>query len=110
MMQWGTGAKVWLWIVLVLNALSCISIVLLIAISPAIAIISLVLEIILIVGVILLLFKQQKMGFYVLCACSVLSAIFNIVLGTGVVRSVASAVLFPLITYLVIRSHWNELA
>lgn len=110
MMQWGTGAKVWLWIVLILNVLSCIPVLALIVLSPVIAIITLVLEIILIAGVVLLLFKQQKMGFYLLCACSVLSAIFNIVSGTGIIRAVISAVLFPLITYLVIKSNWDELA
>ena len=109
-MEWGTGAKVWLWIVLIVNALSCISVALLVVVSPLLAIITLVVEVVLIVGVVLLLFKQQKMGFYLLCASSVLSAVFNVILGTGIVRAVVSAILFPLITYLIIKSHWNELA
>ncbi len=109
-MEWGTGAKVWLWIVLVVNALSCISVALLVVISPLLAIITLALEVVLIVGVILLLFKKQKVGFYVLCVSSVLSAVFSVILGTGIVRAVISAVAFPLITYLIIKSRWNELA
>lgn len=109
-MQWSTGAKVWLWFVLIVNALSCLSVLVLLAVSPVLAIITLVLEIILIVGVIILLFKRQKMGFYMLCACSILSAIFNIVLGTNIIRAIGSAVLLPLITYLIIKNSWNELA
>ena len=109
-MEWGTGAKVWLWFVLIVNALSCISVALVVLVSPLLAIITLIVEVVLIVGVVLLLFKQQKMGFYVLCASSVLSAVFNVILGTGIVRAVISAILFPLITYLIIKSHWNELA
>lgn len=109
-MVWGTGAKVWLWIVLVINVLSCLPVFALIALMPLYAIAVIVLELILIVGVVLLLFKQQKLGFYILCASSVLSAIFNVMLGTNIIRAVLSAVLFPLITYLIIKSSWNELA
>ena len=109
-MQWSTGAKVWLWLVLVVNVLSCVSIALVLLIAPAAAIISLVLELILIAGVVLLLFRRQRIGFYLLCVCSVLSLIVNIISGTGIVRAIVSAVLFPLITYLVIKNQWNELA
>lgn len=110
MMQWGTGAKVWMWIVLVANGLSCLGILPVFAISPVLAIITLVLEIILIVGVIMLLFKRQKIGFYLLCVCAVLTMIFNIILGTGIIRAVAGVILMPTITFLVIRDQWNDLA
>ncbi|MDE6607666.1 MAG: hypothetical protein K2K54_07925 [Lachnospiraceae bacterium] len=110
MMQWGTGAKVWMWIVLVVNGLSCLGIIPIFAVLPVLAIITLVLEIILIVGVIILLFKRQKIGFYLLCVCAVLTMIFNIILGTGIIRAVASVILMPTITFLVIRDQWNDLA
>ncbi|MDE6915839.1 MAG: hypothetical protein K2P39_03450 [Lachnospiraceae bacterium] len=109
-MEWGTGAKVWLWLVLVLNALSCLSVLAVFAIAPAAAAISLVLELIIIVGVVLLLFKKQKLGFFMLCGCSVLSLITNIIAGTNIATAVISAVLLPLITFFIIKSHWNELA
>ncbi len=109
MMQWGTGAKVWLWIVLVLNAISCVTLIPLLLVVPVAAAISIVLELVLIVGVVMLLFKRKKIGFYMLCACALLTMISNIIAGTGIIRAVASSVLLPVITFLVIRDQWNDL-
>lgn len=109
-MQWSDGARIWLWIVLVLNVLSCVSVFLVITVVPVLAIINIVLEIVLMAGVAMLLFKQRKIGFYILCACSIITGILNIVLGVNIIRAVLSAVLFPLITYLFIKNNWNELA
>lgn len=107
---WGTGAKVWLWLVLILNAISCITLFPLLLIVPVAAAISIVLELALIAGVVMLLFKRKKIGFYMLCGCALLSMITNIIAGTGIIRAIASTVLLPTITFLVIRDQWNDLA
>ncbi len=102
-----TGLKVWLWIVLVLNAiigLLCIPLALLVPVLW----VSVILEVILIVGVCMLLFKQKKMGFYILIGTSVLNLIINVVGGQGIVKSLISAILFPLITYALMRSSWDQ--
>lgn len=109
-MQWGTGAKVWLWLMLVVNALSCLGALALFAVIPALAIITLALEILMVVGVVLLLFGRRKLGYYLLCTCAVLAMISNIYWGTNIIRAVATAVVMPFVTYLVIKDQWNELA
>lgn len=109
-MEWGRGAKGWLWLVLIVNGLSCLGIFPLFSVWPMIAVFTLISEVILIFGVVLLLFSKKKIGFYLLCACAVLTMIFNIMSGVGIIRAVASVVLMPTITYLVIRDQWNELA
>ena len=109
-MEWGKGAKGWLWFVLIVNGISCVGIFPVFAVWPMIGVFTLISEVILILGVILLLFSKKKVGFYLLCACAVLTMIFNIISGTGIIRAVASVVLMPTITFLVIRDQWNELA
>ncbi len=102
-----TGLKVWLWVVLVLNAITallCIPVALLVPLAW----VSVILEAILLVGVCMILFKRKKMGFYVLIGSSVLNLIVNIVIGESIVKSIISAVLFPLITYALMRSTWDQ--
>lgn len=99
--------KIWLWIVLVLNVLSaCLAAAG--AMTTPILWASVVLEAILILGVALLLFRQRKMGFYIICAVAVATLIVNIAQGTNVGTSVLSSFLMPLIIYLLMRSTWNE--
>lgn len=117
-MKLNTGAKVWLWIVFVLNiiafAMAIIGVAALTAIAGPIVlvatILSLVAEVVLIVGVAMLLFSGKKIGFYLMVACAVAGLILNLIAGEAIARSIVSAVLCPLITYLLIKNQWNELA
>lgn len=117
-MQLNTGAKVWLWIVFVLNIITCVlaivgSIGVLALLGPGMFIAtlaSIAAEIVLILGVAMLLFKGKKVGFYLLCACAVIGLVLNLITGAGIVQSILGAVLFPLITYLLIKNQWYELS
>lgn len=117
-MTWNTGAKVWLWIVFVLNIIAfvfaAIGVIGLTALLGPLVLVatllSLVVEVILIVGVAMLLFKGKKIGFYLLVACAVIGLILNLISGAAIVKSIISAVVMPLITYLLIKKQWDELA
>lgn len=112
----GTGAKVWLWLVLVLNAISALTSIMTIAASPLTGILSVLAGALAAVGAAVLMFKMTKMGFYIICGGAVCGMIGSIItsatlLGAaGIVGSVVGAVLMPLITFFVIKSKWNELA
>lgn len=105
------SAKIWLWAALVLSVCTTslngmedrwLSVV--------IAVISLA-------GLCLLLFREKKAGFYLMCGSNVLSflvgAVGGIQGGTGVILSVVmsltGAALIPAVTYFFIRSCWTDL-
>lgn len=104
-----TGVKVWLWFVLIANALSGIAAIPVALLAP-VAWISVLLEAAMVVGVCMLLFGQKKVGFYIMCGTLFAAFLINvIVLQGGVVRNAISGVLCPLITYLLLRGSWEEL-
>ena len=98
-----TAAKVWLWIVLILNALSFVGNVFTLAFLGA------VINGIMVGGAIFLLFKRQKMGFYAICVAAVLGLVVNIISGAGIISAIISAVLNPLITYLFLKKDFDKL-
>lgn len=108
-----TGLKVWLWLVLVVNALSAISTFRLYSVAAlvtggyAIVTVSLVCSALIIAGTAILLFARKKLGFYLMCACALLGLIMNIVIGNNLIVSIISAVLCPLITFLLMRKEWD---
>jgi hypothetical protein len=61
-----------------------------------------------IVGAGLILFAQKKVGFYLMIACAAIGLVINIFGGVGVVKSIISAVLCPLITYLFMQKDWDS--
>ena len=63
-----TGLKVWLWIVFVINIISGVMMIPLMLIQPLL-IVSLIAEVLIIVGAGLILFAQKKVGFYLMIAC-----------------------------------------
>lgn len=104
-------SKIWLWAALVI----CICTTVMNALegrwpSVAIAVIS-------IIGLCILLFKEKKLGFYVMCICAavtfLVSTVHSIQGGTSVVlyivMSLVGAAIVPLITGLFIKSQWKEL-
>ncbi len=108
-MQLNTGAKVWLWIVFVINVISLIG-----AIPTTIAFggllwLTLILEVVIVASIALLLFKQQKLGFFLVCGCAVVAFIINVILGTNIIYALISAVVMPTVTFLLLKSQWNEL-
>lgn len=105
------GAKVWLWIALVMSV--CTTILNATEsrwLSVGIAVAALV-------GLCLLLLKQKKMGFYLMCCCNTLSFIVgtsgSIQGGTDILISVLmsfiGSAMIPVITFLFIRSQWKTL-
>ena len=102
-----TGLKVWLWIVFVINIISGVMMIPLMLIQPLL-IVSLIAEVLIIVGAGLILFAQKKVGFYLMIACAAIGLVINIFGGVGVVKSIISAVLCPLITYLFMQKDWDS--
>lgn len=98
-----TAAKVWLWIVLILNALSFIGNVFTLVFLGA------VVNGLLVGGAFYLLFKRQRMGFYAICVGAVLGLVVNIISGGGIVSAVISAILNPLITWLFLKKDFDKL-
>lgn len=102
-----TGLKVWLWIVFVINIISGVMMIPLMLIQPLL-IVSLIAEVLIIVGAGLILFAQKKVGFYLMIACVAIGLVINIFGGVGVAKSIISAVLCPLITYLFMQKDWDS--
>lgn len=108
-MQLNSGAKIWLWFALVVNAISFV-----VSIPAAMLVggsyyLLLVLEIGMITGVSILLFTKKKLGYFVCCGCGVITFILNLILGVNIISAVWGLVGFPLITYLVLKNQWKEL-
>ena len=126
----GTGLQVWLWIIFVINILTAVTTALAVVGSAAIGstlglgtvytilcVVSLLLEIVLIVGIAMLLFKSKKVGFYMICAAAGAGFIVNMItygvmasLTAGnIVRAILSLVICPLVTYLLAKNDWEYL-
>ena len=65
-------------------------------------------EILVVAGAAVLLFSRKKMGFYLICWGAAVGMIVSIVLGQNLVRSVVSAIIMPLIIWLLIKNTWYE--
>lgn len=100
------GLKVWLWVIFVINILSAVSMLVLVAMNP-LYIVSIIAEILLIAGICMLLFCQKKLGFYLLCAGAVVAFILNLVLGLGILRALVGLIVTPLVTYLLMKNDWD---
>lgn len=103
--------KIWLWAALVL----CICTTVMNATQARW--LAVIIAVISIGGLCTLLFRQKKLGFYVMCICSIASflagSIQSIQGGTpvaiSVVMSLIGAAIVPVITGLFIKSQWKEL-
>ena len=105
------STKTWLWVALVI----CVATTILNAtqqrwVSVAIAVLSLI-------GLCLLLFKEKKNGFILMCCCNTVSCIYSI-MGTvsrgesvmvGIIMSIVGSLMIPGITALFLRGQWSEL-
>lgn len=102
-----TGLKVWLWIVLVINVIACVSMVGLALVAP-LAWVSVVLEILVVAGVVMLLFARKKMGFYLICGSQVIGLVINVILGTNIIYALISAIVPALIIWMLMKNTWYE--
>lgn len=108
-------SKIWLWIALII----CILTTILNAsegrfLSVIIAIVSLA-------GLTLLLFKERKLGFYIMCISNTVSCIYSIITSLGqlagqnispiisILMSIIGSMLIPGITFLFIKKNFNNL-
>lgn len=120
-----TGLNVWLWIVFVLNVLSALTLVLGAFGSFALGLgigyvivcfLSLILEVVLIVGVAMMLFAHKKQGFMIIVAAAVLGLIVNIVMyllsstltPMNIIKSLISAVVGPAIIYILAKKDMED--
>lgn len=103
--------KIWLWIALVLSVyVTCMNVFEGRWPSVGIAVIALV-------GLCMLLFKSKKLGYYIMCICYLCAFVVGIYEGTqwgtsilmSVVMSFIGSALIPVVTFLFIRSQWNNL-
>lgn len=102
-----TGLKVWLWLVLVFNAIGAVTSVATAFLIPGMWIV-VVAEVLVVAGAAMLLFPRKKMGFYLICGGAAVNLVLNIILGGNIVSSVISAVIMPLIVWLLIKNTWYE--
>ena len=124
MFEWKGFAKFWLWFVFIVNiialVISVLGLVGSVVLGPAfiaIMLVTVILEVAIIVGVSMLLFKKKKVGFFIICGCQVVNVILSFVLGAmqgnaigSGVKTIASAIISVLILYFAIKSYWDQLA
>lgn len=102
-----TGLKVWLWFLFVVNIISTFVVATAALFTPLLWV-NVIAEVILVVGVCLLLFGKKKVGFYLMCACAVISFVVNLISGTNIASAIVGLVLCPSITYLLLKDGWEE--
>lgn len=99
--------KVWLYLVLVANTITVITSVISAFTNPAYWVFALT-GVIVVAGAALIQFKTQKLGFYLICAASAIGLIFNLVNGSNIFSAFISAILMPLVIYLLMKNTWSE--
>jgi len=100
-----TGCKIWLWIMLVANAISLVLGIISFSTLGVIGIYTIVAGIIAIVGICLLLFKKKRIGFYILLALAVVGLVVNIANGANIAVSILSAIIAPALTFFFISKN-----
>ena len=95
------GCKIWLWIIFVCNVLSAILGVVTISTDLKIGLYTVIAGIVMVVGIALLLFKQKKVGFYLMIAVAAVGLVVNIIF------AIVSALISPAITYYFITKNTN---
>lgn len=101
------GLKVWLWLVLAVNAISGVMAIVSALLIPLMWVV-VAAEALVVAGAIMLLFPRKKIGFFLICGGAAVSLVLNIILGGNIVSSVVSAVIMPLIIWLLIKNTWYE--
>lgn len=103
-----TGLKVWLWIIFVLKIIVATFGVFSILGSPLSGILTVACAVVFAIGVGIMLFKQQKLGFYLLCGSQAVMLVGDIVVGANIVIAIIGALVLPLITWLLLKGDWDS--
>ena len=93
------GCKIWFWFVLVVNVISALGSLSLMSYAPGLALVSVLSGAVLAGGSAVILFKQKKIGLYMIIAMAIVGCIVNIANHTNVAFAVLSAILNPAISY-----------
>lgn len=101
------GLKGWLWFVLIVNALAGLASIATALVYP-LAWVSVILEVLIVAGAAILLFKQKKIGYYIILAAAVLGLIVNVATGTNIIYAVISAIVMPGIIWLLMKNTWDQ--
>lgn len=101
------GCKIWLWIIFICNILSILLGIVSITANPKVGIYTVLAGAVMVTGIALLLFKQKKVGFYILIAVAVIGLVFNILNGVNIIFALISAIVSPAITYYFINKNSN---
>lgn len=99
------GCKIWLWIIFVGNILSTILGITTISVDLKVGIYTILAGVVMVSGIALLLFKQKKVGFYLIVAVAAVGVVFNILNGVNIIFALISAVISPAITYYFINKN-----
>ena len=101
------GYKIWLWLLMIGGGISVLTGFAAISYSGGMGLFSVAMGIMQLAGVSVLLFKQKKEGFYIICAMAVINFIFNITHQVNVLFALLALVAMPGITYIFIRKQDN---
>lgn len=108
------GCKIWFWFLLIVDCLAVIGYLLSIVKSPLSSILGIIGAVLTLGGAALILFKQQKLGFYLICASAVLGLIGTLVtadkIGAGtIIGGVIGALISPLISWYFVNKNKDVL-
>ena len=93
------GCKIWLWILMIGGAISTLSGIIAISNSFSLGFFSMIAGLIQIAGISLMLFRQKKEGFYILCGIAIIVFFINIANNVSFIFALIGAVVSPGITY-----------
>lgn len=124
MTRTGTFKKIWLWVLFVIYLLMLIGDFVGIFGGVTISKVAILLiNSVSMGGVLVLLFAQRKMGFFMMCLGAVLELIFNVIVLISIAATlntiliawnvfviIISGLMVPGITYLFIRTEWERMA
>lgn len=93
------GCKIWLWIILVVNSLTALMGLATMSISVGAGLWTIFIEAVAITGISLMLFKQKRMGFYIMVAAVIVTLFVNLAQHINPAMALVSAIISPSITY-----------
>ncbi len=104
------GCKIWLWLLIIGSGITALVGFGGFSYSVSTGIFTIMMGILQFLGAFLLLFKQKKEGFYLLCAMSIINFVHNVVVNINIVFAICSLIAMPLITYFFINKGKKESA
>lgn len=104
-----THAKVWLWIVFIVNILGALACLRLLTAHPIWGFSS-VMSLLVAAAIGILLFKRMKLGFYIFCGLSAVIFFLNVYMHVNFILALFGMLASPIITYLFIKSSWDFLS